>query len=100
MTADSDEDYPHGFAAGRAWAEASDDLEAVENVETFLYDSAVSFDELLAIYKRCIDPGGILVEDDILDGFEADGRMLTSEYLFGFIDGVQAAIKAAKGTAE
>ena len=49
-----------------------------------------------ALYKRCIDPEGNLVNDDILDGFEADGRMLTSEYLFGFIDGVQAAIKDAK----
>jgi hypothetical protein len=100
MTADSDEDYPLGFAAGRAWAEASDDLEAVENVETFIYDASVSFDELLAVYKRCIDPAGNLVEDDILDGFEADGRMLTSEYLFGFIDGVQAAVKEAKGAAK
>jgi hypothetical protein len=100
MTADSDEEYPLGFNAGRAWAEASDDLEAVENVETFTYDARTSFDELLAVYKRCIDPDGSLVEDDILDGFEAGGRMLTSEYLFGFVDGVQAAIKDAKGQAE
>jgi len=99
MTADSDEEYPSGFNAGRAWAEASDDLEAVENVETFIYDAGVSFEELLAVYKRCIDPAGQLIEDDILDGFEADGRMLTSEYLFGFIDGVQAAIKEAKSGA-
>ena len=100
MTADSDEEYPRGFSSGRAWAEASDDQDAVENVETFTYDAATSFDELLALYKRCIDPDGILAEDDILDGFEADGRMLTSEYLFGFIDGVQAAIKHAKGQLE
>ena len=97
MTADSDEEYPLGFNSGRAWAEASDDLGAVENIETFTYDAAISFDELLALYKRCIDPAGNLVEDDILDGFEAEGRMLTSEYLFGFIDGAQAAIREAKG---
>jgi hypothetical protein len=97
MTADSDEEYPRGFISGRAWAEASDDQDAVEYVETFTYDARISFDELLALYKRCVDPEGNLVEDDILDGFEADGRMLTSEYLFGFIDGVQAAIKDAKG---
>jgi hypothetical protein len=96
MTADADEEYPSGFNAGRAWAEATDDQGAVENIETFTYDAGISFEELLAVYKRCIDPQGHLVEDDILDGFEADGRMLTSEYLFGFIDGVQAAIKDAK----
>jgi hypothetical protein len=100
MTADSDEEYPSGFKSGRAWAEASDDQEAVENVETFTYDAGISFDELLALYKRCIDPEGNLVEDDILEGFEAGGRMLTSEYLFGFIDGVQAAIKDAKSRPE
>ena len=96
MTADSDDEYPSGFSAGRAWAEASDDEGAVESVETFIYDAGISFEELLALYKRCIDPEGNLVDDDILDGFEADGRMLTSEYLFGFIDGVKAAIKDAK----
>jgi hypothetical protein len=100
MTADSDEEYPRGFNSGRAWAEASDDQGAIENIETFTYDAGTSFDELLALYKRCIDPEGNLVEDDILDGFEADGHMLTSEYLFGFIDGVQAAITAAKGQPE
>ena len=97
MTADLDEEYPRGFSSGRAWAEASDDEGAIEYVETFTYDAGVSFDELLALFKRCIDPEGNLVEDDILDSFEADGQMLTSEYLFGFIDGVQAAIKDAKG---
>ena len=96
MTADSDDEYPSGFSSGRAWAEASDDEAAVESVETFIYDAGISFEELLALYKRCIDPEGNLVDDDILDGFEADGRMLTSEYLFGFIDGVKAAIKDAK----
>lgn len=96
MTADSDEEYPSGFNSGRTWAEASDDQAAVESIETFTYDAGTSFEELLALYKRCIDPEGNLVNDDILDGFEADGRMLTSEYLFGFIDGVQAAIKDAK----
>jgi hypothetical protein len=97
MTADSDAEYPSGVRSGRAWAEATDDLGAVENIETFVYDAETSFDELLAVYIRCIDPDGNLTADDILDGFEADGRMLTSEYLFGFIDGVQAVVKEAKG---
>ncbi len=97
MTADSDDEYPSGVRSGRAWAEATDDQGAVENIETFIYDAETAFDELLAVYTRCIDPDGHLSQDDILDGFEADGRMLTSEYLFGFIDGVQAAIKEAKG---
>jgi hypothetical protein len=97
MTADSDEEYPRGVQSGRAWAEHSDDEGAVENIETFTADAETSFTELLAVYMRCIDPAGNLAEDDILDGFEADGRMLTSEYLFGFIDGVQAVIKEAKG---
>ena len=51
MTADSDNEYPLGFSSGRAWAEASDDLEAVENVESFTYDAGTSFDELLALYQ-------------------------------------------------
>jgi hypothetical protein len=97
MTADSDEEYPSGVRSGRAWAEATDDLGAAENVESFIYDAETSFDELLAVYIRCIDPDGNLSQDDVLDGFEADGRMLTSEYLFGFIDGAQAAMKEAKG---
>lgn len=98
MTEDADADYTLGFGAGRAWAEATDDEGAVENIETFTYDAATSFDELLALYKRCVDPEGNLVDDDILDGFEAGGRMLTSDYLFGFVEGVQAAIRDAKGT--
>jgi len=96
MTADSDEEYPSGVRSGRAWAEATDDPGAVENVESFIYDAETSFEELLAVYRRCIDAHGNLSEDDILDGFEADGHMLTSEYLFGFIDGVQAVINEAK----
>jgi hypothetical protein len=97
MTADSNEEYPSGVRSGRAWAEATDDEGAVENIVSFIYSADISFEELLAVYRRCIDPDGTLSEDDILGGFEADGRMLTSEYLFGFIDGVQAAIKEAKG---
>jgi hypothetical protein len=97
MTADSDEEYPRGFRSGRVWAEHSDDEGAVENIETFITDAETSFTELLAVFRRCIDPDGNLTDDDILDGFEADGNMLTSEYLFGFIDGAQAAIKEAKG---
>jgi hypothetical protein len=98
VTADSDEEYARGLRSGRDWAEHSIDREALDQVEALhLQDfEDEAFDRAFAVYMRCIDPEGNLAEDDIFDTLEAEGRALTSEYLFGFIDGAKATIQEMK----
>src|SRR5262249_27171039 len=95
-TIDQEHERASGLRAGRAWAEESaDDRDAIDQVEAIDLEEA-GFNGALAVYMRCIDPEGNLAMDDIFDGFEADGRALTSDYLFGFIEGARSMVAGAE----
>lgn len=55
---DLDEDCARGIRSGRAWAEHASNLEALAEVEAFDWYQDPSYEQVLILFMRCIDPPG------------------------------------------